>query len=56
LVDPRDDRETREFSVGFVEDDGGVRGSFQDCFDDFFLQQSARGVVGIADEEDARFG
>ena len=54
LVDPWNDRETRKLGVGFIDNDGSVRGGFQNRFDNVFLQQSPGGIVGIAEEQSAR--
>ena len=54
LPDERDDRDARKFGVGFVENDGGVRRGLQDFFDGIRCDERAGGIVGIADEKDAR--
>lgn len=56
LIYPQNDGDAGKFGVGLVEDDGGVRGGLQNCFDRFLGQKSAGGIVGIADKQHARFG
>jgi len=55
LVDPGRDGRAGEFDICFIDDHRRVRRGFENSLDGIRLEERPSGIVGIGDEQDARF-